>query len=135
MKLEAGESNYTELGVETGLAGALLFIAWSLALFVGLLRTAWQARSVAAGVAAALAATLALAVQTDVVGVPWLAYCLWWLAGALVFPREPPKAVQSKLGQTVLFGISPGIGERARVRAIRRAPSPPDERRSTSGAG
>ena len=85
VKLKAGESNYTELGAETGLAGALLFIAWSLALFVGLLRTAWQGDLFAAGVAAALAATLALAVQTDVVGVPWLAYCLWWLAGALSF--------------------------------------------------
>jgi hypothetical protein len=27
---------------------------------------------------------LALAVQTDAIGVPWLAYCLWWVAGALV---------------------------------------------------
>jgi hypothetical protein len=82
--LKAGESNYTELGVEAGLAGALLFIAWSLALFVGLVRAAWRGDRAAAGVAAALAATLALAVQTDAIGVPWLAYALWWLAGALV---------------------------------------------------
>jgi hypothetical protein len=88
VKLEAGESNYTELGAETGLAGALLFIAWSLALLVGLVRTAWQGDLFAAGVAAALTATLALAVQTDVIGVPWLAYALWWLAGAFVFPRR-----------------------------------------------
>jgi hypothetical protein len=27
---------------------------------------------------------MALAVQTDVIGVPWLAYALWWLAGAFV---------------------------------------------------
>jgi len=84
VKLEAGESNYTELGAETGLAGALLFIAWSLALFVGLVRTAWRGDLFAAGVAAAFAATMALAVQTDVIGVPWLAYALWWLAGAFV---------------------------------------------------
>ena len=32
--LKAGESNYTELGVETGLLGALLFIAWNVALLV-----------------------------------------------------------------------------------------------------
>jgi hypothetical protein len=83
--LKAGESNYTELGAETGLAGALLFIAWNLALFAGLVRAAWAGDRAAGGVAAALAATLALAVQTDVVGVPWLAYALWWLAGALVF--------------------------------------------------
>jgi hypothetical protein len=84
VQLKAGESNYTELGVEAGLAGALLFIAWSLALFVGLVRAAWSGDRAAAAIAAALAAVLALAVQTDVIGVPWLAYCLWWLAGALV---------------------------------------------------
>ena len=89
--LRAGESNYTETGVEAGLAGALLLIAWSLALLVGLVRSAWGAgdatvRVATAGAAAALAAVLALAVQTDAYGVPWLAYCLWWIAGALVSP-------------------------------------------------
>jgi hypothetical protein len=74
--LQAGESTYTELGVETGLLGALAFIAWNLALFWAL------AHRGAAGVAAALAAVLALAVQTDVLGVPWLAYVVWMLAGA-----------------------------------------------------
>ena len=88
MKLKAGESNYTELGVETGLAGAIAFIAWSLALLAGLIRTAWTGDRAAAAIAAALAAVFALAIQTDVIGVPWLAYCLWWLAGALVQPRS-----------------------------------------------
>ncbi len=87
--LKAGESNYTELGVETGLLGVLLFIAWSLALFVGLVKAAWRDDRAAAAVAAALVAVLALAVQTDAVGVPWLAYCLWWLAGALVIQPAP----------------------------------------------
>jgi O-antigen ligase len=87
--LRAGESNYTETGVEAGLVGALLLIAWSLALLVGLIRSAWAAtdgviRSATAGSAAALAAVLALAIQTDAYGVPWLAYCLWWLCGSLV---------------------------------------------------
>jgi hypothetical protein len=87
--LRAGESNYTETGVEAGLAGALLLIAWSLALLVALVRSAWEAadatvRLAAAGTAAALAAVLALGVQTDAYGVPWLAYCLWWLCGSLV---------------------------------------------------
>jgi O-Antigen ligase len=86
--LKAGESNYTELGAETGLAGALLFIAWSAALLVGLLRTAWTGDRAAAAVAAALAATLALAIQTDAIGVPWLAYALWWLGGAFVTTRR-----------------------------------------------
>jgi hypothetical protein len=87
--LRAGESNYTEAGVEAGLVGALLLIAWSLALLVALVRSAWAAtnatfRVAAAGAAAALAAVLALAVQTDAYGVPWLAYSLWWLCGSLV---------------------------------------------------
>jgi O-antigen ligase/polysaccharide polymerase Wzy-like membrane protein len=86
--LKAGESNYTELGVETGIVGSLLFIAWSAALLAGLVATAWKGDRAAAGVAAALAATLALAVQTDAIGVPWLAYALWWLAGALVVARR-----------------------------------------------
>ena len=84
--LEAGESNYTEIGAETGLLGALLFIALALALLLGLGRAAWSADRAAAAVAAALAAVLALAVQTDVVGVPWVAYCVFWLSGALVAP-------------------------------------------------
>lgn len=74
--LKAGESTYTELGVETGLLGALAFIAWNLVLLWGLVRRR------AAGTAAALAAVLALAVQTDVLGTPWLAYVVWILAGA-----------------------------------------------------
>jgi hypothetical protein len=84
VKLEAGESNYTEIGAETGIAGALLFIAWSLALFGTLVVRARRANRPAAALAAALAAVLALAIQTDVIGVPWLAYCLWWLAGSAV---------------------------------------------------
>jgi hypothetical protein len=89
--LKAGESTYTELGVETGLLGALAFIAWSLVLLWGLVR------SRAAGAAAAFAAVLALAVQTDVLGTPWLVYVVWIVAGACVLPgvgREPPVDVR-----------------------------------------
>jgi len=74
-QLKAGESNYTEFGAETGLVGALLWIAWNLALFVGLVRSGAE-RS-----AAVFAAVLALAVQTDVIGDPWVAYCVWGIAG------------------------------------------------------
>jgi hypothetical protein len=80
--LRAGESNYTELGVETGLVGALLFIAWNLALLVSL------ARARRAALAAMLAAVLFVAIQTDAYGIPWLAYCVWWLAGSGL-GREP----------------------------------------------
>ena len=74
--LKAGESTYTELGVETGLLGGLVFIAWNLALLWSLVRAG------AGPEAAAFAAVLAIAVQTDVLGTPWLAYVVWILAGA-----------------------------------------------------
>ena len=81
--LKAGESNYTELGVELGVLGALLWTAWGLAVLIGLVRKR-EAR-----MAAAFAAILALAVQTDVIGDPWVAYCIWALAGALLTrPQE-----------------------------------------------
>jgi hypothetical protein len=85
--IKAGESNYTEIGAETGLFGALLWTAWGLAIFVALVSTAWRTRWwSAAGIAAAFGATLVLAVQTDVIGDPWMAYCLWALAGIALRP-------------------------------------------------
>jgi hypothetical protein len=50
------------------------FVAWNVALLRTLLRRApW--------LGATLAAVLVLAVQTDVIGVHWLAFVLWALAG------------------------------------------------------
>ncbi len=73
-EIKAGESTYTELGVELGLLGMLAFIAWSIALLRVVLRAEpW--------LGATFAAVLALAVQTDVIGVHWLAFVLWTLAG------------------------------------------------------
>jgi hypothetical protein len=73
--IKAGESNYTEIGAETGLVGALLWIAWSLAVFAGLVRRC------AAAIAAVFAAVLVLAIQTDVIGDPWVGYVVWAVAG------------------------------------------------------
>jgi O-Antigen ligase len=73
--IRAGESNYTEIGAETGLLGALLWIAWNLSVFGGLV----VRRS--AAIAATFGATLVLAVQTDVIGDPWMGYCIWAFAG------------------------------------------------------
>ena len=81
--LKAGESNYTELGAEVGVLGAALFIGWCVALLVGLVR-AGREDPWAAALAGAFAAILALAIQTDVIGDPWVAYCVWLLGGALV---------------------------------------------------
>jgi hypothetical protein len=86
-EIKAGESNYTEIGAETGLLGSLLWTAWGLALLAVLVlaarRTGWWAT---AGVAAAFGAVLVLAVQSDVIGDPWVGYCLWSLAGIAVAP-------------------------------------------------
>ena len=90
--IKAGESNYTEMGAETGVLGSLLWTAWTVALFVALLRAARRTRwwpTVAA--ASAFGAALVLAVQTDVIGDPWMAYVLWALGGiTLVAPERAP---------------------------------------------
>ena len=76
-EIKAGESTYTELGVELGLFGMLAFIAWNLSLLrVTLRRAPW--------LGASLAAVLVLGIQTDVIGVHWLAFVLWTLAGERV---------------------------------------------------
>jgi hypothetical protein len=85
---KAGESNYSELGVELGVLGTLLWSGWGLALLAGLVRAGRDDRW-AAGTAAAFAAILALAIQTDVIGDPWVAYCVWALDGALAFGTGP----------------------------------------------
>jgi O-Antigen ligase len=81
VKVEAGESTYTELGVELGILGALAFAAWSLVLLrAALSRVAW--------VGAAFAAVLVLGLQTDIIGVPWIAVTVWALAGDAASPRR-----------------------------------------------
>jgi hypothetical protein len=77
--VKAGESTYTELGVETGLVGGLVFIAWSVAL-------AWRVLPRSALVGSMLVAMLALGLQTDILGVPWIVYVVWALAGSAVSP-------------------------------------------------
>jgi hypothetical protein len=105
--IKAGESNYTELGVETGLLGALVWIAWNLTLFGGLVGRR------AAGLAAAFAAILVLAVQTDVIGDPWVGYCIWMLAGlGLSEVPLPPDVDRPASGHRA----RPPEGERPRSR-------------------
>jgi hypothetical protein len=78
----AGESTYTELGVDAGVAGMLAFVLWSLAVLAGLWRReAW--------LAAAFATVLVIGLQTDVIGIHWLAFTAWVAAGlALGLPRR-----------------------------------------------
>jgi uncharacterized RDD family membrane protein YckC len=86
VEIKAGESTYTELGVDAGIAGVLAFVFWNLALLAGLWRReAW--------VAAALATVLAIGLQTDVIGIHWIAFTVWVAAGlALGLPRAAAKA-------------------------------------------
>lgn len=87
VEIRAGESTYTELGIDAGVAGLAAFVLWSLALLRGLWRReAW--------LAAAFAAVLLLGLQTDVIGVHWLAFSVWAAAGlALVPPRTSVASV------------------------------------------
>ena len=105
--IKAGESNYTELGAETGLLGALLWIAWNLSLFAGLV-----ARRSAA-VSAVFGAILLLAVQSDVIGDPWVGYCVWMLAGLAL--SEVPLAVDGDRSASGHRARAPE-GERPRAR-------------------
>ena len=82
VEIRAGESSYTELGVDAGIAGVVAFVLWSIAILAGLWRReAW--------LAAAFATVLAIGLQTDVIGIHWLAFTVWLAAGlALGLPRE-----------------------------------------------
>ena len=83
VEIKAGESTYPELGVDTGLAGALLLVGWLGALVAGLWRRSpW--------IAASLVTIAAVGLQTDVIGVHWLAVVLFALAGAAL--SRPPAA-------------------------------------------
>jgi hypothetical protein len=83
--IKAGESTYTELGVDIGIVGLALFVAWSVALLLLLFRReAW--------VAAAFATVLLLGLQTDVIGIHWLAVSAWAAAGIVASRPQPAPA-------------------------------------------
>ena len=90
VQIRAGESTYAELGIDAGVVGLAAFVLWSLALLLAVARREpW--------VAAAFAAVLLLGLQTDVIGIHWLAAALWGAAGIavsrsrpLVEPEPPP---------------------------------------------
>jgi hypothetical protein len=100
VEIRAGESTYTELGVDAGVAGVAAFVLWSLALLVGLWRReAW--------VAAAFTAVLFLGLQTDVIGVHWIAFTVWFAGGlALGLPRESADEPADDLAEARLLDTS-----------------------------
>jgi hypothetical protein len=80
VEIKGGESTYVELGIDAGVVGLVAFVLWSLAILRGLWRReAW--------LAASFVAVLLLGLQTDVIGVHWLAVAVWGLAG-LALGRE-----------------------------------------------
>ena len=83
--VKAGESTYTELGVDTGVLGLLAFAGWLVALVLALrARSPWLAASVAA--------VAVLGLQTDVIGIHWLSVVVFALAGSALraSPEDPP---------------------------------------------
>jgi hypothetical protein len=99
VEIRAGESTYAELGIDTGVAGMAAFVLWSIALLVAALRRdPW--------VAAAFATVLLLGLQTDVIGIHWLAVVVWAAAGiaasrsrALGEEPAPPIATAPTAGE------------------------------------
>lgn len=88
VEIKAGESTYTEIGVETGIVGLAAFVAWLGAVLAGLWRrSAW--------LSAAWVAMLAIGVQTDVIGVHWIAYVLFALAGVAIGGGLPDDTKES----------------------------------------
>ena len=86
--VKAGESSYTELGVDMGVLGLLAFAGWLVALSLALrTRSPWLAASVAA--------VAVLGLQTDVIGIHWLSVVVFALDGAALrgtAEDEPPEA-------------------------------------------
>jgi O-Antigen ligase len=82
--VKAGESTYTELGVDAGVLGLAAFVGWLTALALALRhRSAWLTASVAA--------VAVLGLQTDVIGIHWLAVAVFALAGSALraAPSDP----------------------------------------------
>ena len=85
VEVRAGESSYTELGVDAGVLGLAAFAGWLVALFLAVRRRSpW--------LAGAVAVVAVLGLQTDVIGIHWLAVVVFGLAGAALSLRqgEPP---------------------------------------------
>jgi hypothetical protein len=88
VEVKAGESSYTELGVDAGVLGLAALVGWLVALAVALrARSAWLTASVAA--------VAVLGLQTDVIGIHWLSVVVFALAGSalrLSPGDDPPEA-------------------------------------------
>ena len=95
VEIRAGESTYTELGVDAGVAGLVAFVLWSVAALARLWRReAW--------LAAAFATVLAIGLQTDVIGIPWIAFTVWAAVGLALGAARAPVPDEEPAADTVL---------------------------------
>jgi hypothetical protein len=94
VEIKAGESTYVELGIDAGIAGLAAFVLWSAFVLLGLVRReAW--------VGASFAAVLVLGLQTDVIGVHWLAVVVWAAAGMALGAARPVPEPDSRASAPV----------------------------------
>lgn len=96
--LAAGESLYLTIAAETGVAGLLALIALAATTLATLFAAARRRRATLLGLAAAVllaaqAAVFAIGLQTEVWGIPWLVYVLWFLTGSIVTAHSRTEAV------------------------------------------
>ena len=83
-EVKAGESTYTELGVDAGVLGLAAFVGGS---------SRWVSLSAAGRRGSPVVAAVALlGLQTDVIGIHWLAVVVFALSGAALraAPGDPP---------------------------------------------
>ena len=88
VEVKAGESSYTELGVDAGVLGLAALVGWLVALAVAL-------RSRSAWLTASVVAVAVLGLQTDVIGIHWLSVVVFALAGSALRMSpddDPPEA-------------------------------------------
>ena len=98
VEIRAGESTYTELGVDTGIVGMGVFLAWSMALLLALVRREpW--------LAAAFGTVLLLGLQTDVIGIHWLALAVWGGAGIAVSRPRAEEAPEPEAPESATSAI------------------------------
>ena len=90
VEIKAGESTYTELGVDAGVLGLAAFVGWLVVLGLALReRSPWLASSIVV--------VAFLGLQTDVIGVHWLAVVVFGLAGAAVAARADDASPEQAL--------------------------------------
>ena len=108
------------IAAETGVAGLLALLALVAATLATLAAAALRRRSSPLGLAAAVllasqAAVFAIGLQTEVWGIPWLVYVLWFLTGSVVTGHAAPEAV-ARIRREVPDSFDRQLGDRVNKR-------------------